>query len=138
MNDGPVCRAIHARVGTPDGFLLLAGSQPPTVLRAIIGGASILATSRFHAMVSAMVTGTPVVVAGWSHKYAEVMSAFGLAEFVIPFQMLSSSRVIDLVDCARIRSKEIRASMQRSLPLQVESARRNFQAIRDVLAIPRP
>jgi polysaccharide pyruvyl transferase WcaK-like protein len=134
MNDGPVCRDIYARAGSPKACVLLDQSEDPAVLRAIIGGASVLVTSRFHAMISALATETPVVVAGWSHKYVEVMDDFGLGEFVVSYKDLSWSGLLRLLDDARTRAGEIRAAMRRRLPGEVDSARRNFQAIRDVLA----
>jgi polysaccharide pyruvyl transferase WcaK-like protein len=39
-------------------------------------------------MISALATATPVVVLGWSHKYAEVMDSFGLHDWVLPYSVL--------------------------------------------------
>ena len=39
-----------------------------------------IVTSRFHAMISALVERTPLLVVGWSHKYGEVLAQFGLVD----------------------------------------------------------
>ncbi|HSL81552.1 MAG TPA: polysaccharide pyruvyl transferase family protein, partial [Thermoanaerobaculia bacterium] len=78
MNDLPLVRELHGRVAS-ERCRLIDRSLPPDVLRAVIERAGQLVTSRFHAMISALSVGTPVLVVGWSHKYEEVLRDFGLA-----------------------------------------------------------
>jgi colanic acid/amylovoran biosynthesis protein len=48
----------------------------PRVLKWVLGRASFVIGSRYHALVSALSQGTPCIGAGWSHKYAELFSDF--------------------------------------------------------------
>ncbi|MBD3292200.1 MAG: hypothetical protein GF393_04705, partial [Armatimonadia bacterium] len=81
MNDLPLCRDLHHRVDRT-ACHLAEGTLDPHQLRDLIAACDVLVTSRFHAMISALATATPVLVIGWSHKYREVMEQFDLAEHV--------------------------------------------------------
>jgi polysaccharide pyruvyl transferase WcaK-like protein len=50
----------------------------PLVLKGILGAATIVISSRYHALISAMSQGIPVVATGWSHKYATLLEDFGI------------------------------------------------------------
>lgn len=134
MNDRPVCREIFKRASRSDRLLLLDDSESPSVLRALIGGASLLVTCRFHAMISALTTETPVMVVGWSHKYAEVVAEFGLSEYVLSYEQLSDSGLVSMIDRLRSNSGEVKQAVHDGLPAAITSSLRNFEAIRHVLA----
>lgn len=52
----------------------------PLVLKGILGGAAVVLSSRYHALVSALSQAVPVVATGWSHKYEELLADFGCSE----------------------------------------------------------
>jgi polysaccharide pyruvyl transferase WcaK-like protein len=90
-NDLPVLDVFCQTLG-PDTLsqcTIIKEELSPGTLRALIAECSILIASRFHAIISAMATGTPTVVIGWSHKYAEVLEQFEVSDFVIPYGELS-------------------------------------------------
>ncbi|MBX0301727.1 polysaccharide pyruvyl transferase family protein [Cryobacterium sp. 1639] len=53
----------------------------PLVLKRVLGDATIAVASRFHAIVGALSQGTPVLAYGWSHKYGELLSDFGVPQW---------------------------------------------------------
>jgi colanic acid/amylovoran biosynthesis protein len=53
----------------------------PLDLKAVIGAADVVVSSRFHGLVSALSAGVPVMACGWSHKYHELLGDYGCAEF---------------------------------------------------------
>lgn len=55
----------------------------PRVLKEILGKASFVIGSRFHALVSALSQGIPCIGVGWSHKYPELFRDFDAAELLI-------------------------------------------------------
>jgi len=57
--------------------------RDPLVLKGILGAAAIVVSSRYHALVSAMSQGVPVVATGWSHKYATLLDDFGTPEQLV-------------------------------------------------------
>ena len=65
----------------PDPRVVIA--DDPLALKGILGAASIVVSSRYHALISAMSQGVPVVATGWSHKYATLLEAFGCPEQLV-------------------------------------------------------
>lgn len=55
----------------------------PRVLKGILGSADLVLGSRFHALVSALSQGIPCIGVGWSHKYQELFSDFGIPELLL-------------------------------------------------------
>jgi polysaccharide pyruvyl transferase WcaK-like protein len=67
-------------------------------LRRIFGRCDAVITSRFHAMVAALDLDVDVLVIGWSHKYQEVLEAFGKGESAVDaFELASSAEGIDRI-----------------------------------------
>lgn len=55
----------------------------PRVLKWILGRASIVVGSRFHALAGALSQGVPCIGAGWSHKYRELFKDFACEDLLI-------------------------------------------------------
>lgn len=72
--DAPFVERLGDALG-PDPRVVT--ERDPLVLKGILGAAAIVVSSRYHALVSAMSQGVPVVATGWSHKYATLLDDFG-------------------------------------------------------------
>jgi colanic acid/amylovoran biosynthesis protein len=131
MNDLPVCREIHQAVGDEAQVHLVDESLRPTELRALIARSDALITSRFHAMISGLATITPVLVVGWSHKYDEVLRAFGLAEHALTYDQLDVGSLevavgrlweerAAIADRIALHLPEVQASAERNIDVIVE------------------
>lgn len=57
-------------------------SPDPLVLKKALSDAQLVVGSRFHAIVSALSSYTPVVALGWSHKYEELLGDFGASSWL--------------------------------------------------------
>jgi polysaccharide pyruvyl transferase WcaK-like protein len=66
--------------------------------RSIIGRCEYLVGSRFHALVFALSQGVPCTALGWSHKYEELMSQFGVARDCVDHDALSETEVVGLFE----------------------------------------
>ncbi|MDJ1114461.1 polysaccharide pyruvyl transferase family protein [Microbacterium dauci] len=55
----------------------------PRELKFVLGNASAVITSRFHALVGALSQGVPALAWGWSHKYVELLKDFDVPEWII-------------------------------------------------------
>jgi colanic acid/amylovoran biosynthesis protein len=104
-NDLPVIAEVASRLAAhpaSDRLLAVRGDVNAAGLRRLVEACSCVAVSRFHAMVGALALGKPVVVLGWSHKYAEVMEQFGLGEWAFDHSehdpQAFLARVRELVD----------------------------------------
>ncbi len=88
-NDLPVCRAIYAKVASPDRVLFPDKELTSQELRYLIGKCDLFVASRFHAMVSSLAMGVPTFVIGWSHKYREVLDMFDLASWALAHEAVT-------------------------------------------------
>jgi polysaccharide pyruvyl transferase WcaK-like protein len=133
MNDIPLVRDIHGRVGS-SRCVLIDDDLSPGTLRALIEGSSLLVTSRFHALISSLCVGTPPLVVGWSHKYEEVMNEIGLREWMIPHESLKPdllrSRFLSLWDVR----EDVRSAIRARVSRLVDDAHESFRVVRDVVA----
>ncbi len=134
MNDLPLCAEIHAALDDA-GTHLIDANLRPAELRALIGASDTLITSRFHAMISALATETPVLVVGWSHKYEEVLSEFDLTELTVPYDRLDAATLIRRFDDVWSQRSIITERITDGLPRVRTSAEVNLDAIRRELDV---
>lgn len=129
MDDRPVCRAVHALVASKDRCRLVDEPLDHLELRSLIAGCDLLVTSRFHAMISALATTTPVLVVGWSHKYREVLDEVGLDGCEVDWRAADAALVLarasDLLD----RADEVKATIEAALPAIRERSMRNYEVV---------
>lgn len=135
MNDLPLCREIHRRLRCRDAVVFFDEDLLPTELRAVIAAGALLVTSRFHAMISALTEHTPLLVIGWSHKYAEVLAPFGLTDQALAYPDLTTgaavlARAQELLD----RRDELAGAIAAQLPGPVAAARANFAVLAQAAA----
>lgn len=130
MNDLPLCRAIHQRLQHREQVLFFDEDLLPTQLRAIIGEADLVVTSRFHAMIAALAEQTPPLVIGWSHKYAEVLDPFELGEVAMTYdQLTTGSAILDRAREVMDHTDDVRARIAKALPQAISQAEVNFDAL---------
>jgi len=79
-HDRQVVDAVHAKLTIP---LRIIDESCPVALKGILGQAELVIGSRFHALVGALLSNVPCLVAGWSHKYHCLMSEYGCEDFLI-------------------------------------------------------
>ena len=78
-NDLMTLGEILRRLPSRDALHVVDEPYDCKELRVVVGLADYYVASRFHAMISALCTKTPVFVMGWGlHKYLEVLGQFGL------------------------------------------------------------
>lgn len=135
MNDLPLCRSIFERVSRKDSVVFFDEDLLPTELRAIIGEAALLLTSRFHAMIAALAEQTPLLVIGWSHKYAEILEPFGLSDVALTYDDLTTgAAILDRSAELLERAPEIREAIAAGLPSAIRDAEINFEVLEAALS----
>lgn len=135
MNDLPLCRRIFQRLQETERVIFFDEDLLPTELRAVIGEGRLVVTSRFHAMVSALTECRPVLVVGWSHKYAEVLEPFGLDDAVLPYTELRTSEALLSRAQEVLRSDDLPRAIHDRLPATVASAKTNLDALAEAVRI---
>jgi polysaccharide pyruvyl transferase WcaK-like protein len=59
-------------------------NRSPQELRAIVGRATLMVGSRYHALLDALIQGVPCIGAGWSHRFPELFRDFDSADLALP------------------------------------------------------
>ena len=80
-------------------------------------------------MISALATATPVVVLGWSHKYAEVLDEFGLTGLALDHTYRPAEELAQAILDALARSDDIARTIEERLGAVTASARHNIDVI---------
>jgi polysaccharide pyruvyl transferase WcaK-like protein len=115
-------------------------SRDPRVLKWILGRASVVIASRFHALVSAMSQGVPCIGAGWSHKYAQLFESFGCSNLLVdsldrmeclhqPLELLSdpvqretvSKQLVKHAADLKVQSEQMWKLVEQTIRQQIES-----------------
>lgn len=91
VRDIEFSQAVALKAGTERISL-----EDPRELKAQLGTAGVVLSSRFHALVSALSQGVPALALGWSHKYEELLSDFGARQGNLAVD-LSADAVINSV-----------------------------------------
>ena len=110
---------LQARVSWADFDLTFEG------IRRLLAATDVLIASRFHAMVAGLSLGVPVLVIGWSHKYAEVLMDFGCEEYALD-NATAAERAGEMLARLIGNRGELRERIARALPAVTESARAQF------------
>ena len=129
MDDRPVARAVHAAVTRRERVRLIDDPLGPVELRGLIAGFVLLVTSRFHAMISALATTTPVLVVGWSHKYAEVLSEMELEGCAADWRDADPDHLLQRATDVLDHATDMRAAIAAALPAVIARSTHNYEVI---------
>lgn len=88
--DGELARGLQQAVGVP---VPIVYEPDPVFLKGIIGSCYALVGSRYHALVSALTQGVPVLAMAWSHKYQLLFD-----EFNCPASIVETTRWREEID----------------------------------------
>jgi colanic acid/amylovoran biosynthesis protein len=95
----------------------------PQVMKGVLADASLVIGSRFHALVGALSSGTPVIAFGWSHKYKELLSDFDCPEALLAVEPASVAIVGErIADISANKDAHSINLMERSTDLQSQVA----------------
>jgi polysaccharide pyruvyl transferase WcaK-like protein len=134
MNDGPVCEEIIARLHDDSQVIGVNEDLYSAELRRLVADSLVLVTSRFHAMISGLVTATPTIVLGWSHKYREVLELFDATQYGLDVTALSdTAQVVDMVKGVLDLHEVLERQMKAALPEVISQSEENFRVIASVL-----
>lgn len=131
LNDLPLCEEVWARVAQSDRCRVAPADATPRQLRALIGRSELLVTSRFHAMISGLAMGVPVLVIGWSHKYREVLADFGVEELALDFRHVDRDGVGSTARDVHGRRSALAGVIANGLPPVLASAERSLVLLRE-------
>ncbi|OOE62358.1 polysaccharide pyruvyl transferase family protein [Salinivibrio kushneri] len=79
LDDKPLTESINNNLEEP---LKTYYYEDPKEIKGVISTASIVISSRFHGLVSALTQGIPVIATGWSHKYQMLLDDYNVGDFL--------------------------------------------------------
>ena len=135
-NDLPLLADVRDRL--PDDVrsdvTVVDASVNASDVHRVIAACDVVITSRFHAMVGALVCAKPVLVLGWSHKYREVMALFDLEEHVFDDSIADLAALVHMVDDLIEHAAELSAQIARRLPAVQALASHQVDYVDDLLS----
>lgn len=131
-NDLFLCREIFNQVHEKDSCLFIDDELASQELRAVIGKCDFFIASRFHAMISSLAMEVPTLVAGWSHKYKEVLEMFELEKWSFGRETLTDAHLHEQFGKLVKNEKEIRRLLGKHLPEVKQKARLQVEAISEI------
>lgn len=82
LDDRYLCSLLAASVNRPDRCFFTQEALSAEATKALIGHFQFLVASRYHSLVFALSQGVPCMAIGWSRKYWELFSLFGMGDEV--------------------------------------------------------
>jgi colanic acid/amylovoran biosynthesis protein len=133
-NDAPVCRIIYERLSdmARSRTELVVGDFTPDEMWILIARCDVFLACRFHAMISALSSAVPVAVLGWSHKYRETQSQFGI-DFCIDYKKATVSSICGTLDYLLDNQKKIKEQLRDKLHRVMDSSARNFDTLAEMV-----
>jgi len=113
LHDAAEDRALLSGLTGATKAVAVFTSDDPLVLKGVLGLASLVIGSRFHALVGALSQGVPCIGAGWSHKYRWLFEDFGCPDHLLD-DLTDRNRADELIarSCDVERRRELTARIR--------------------------
>lgn len=82
LHEGPKDLEVFHSMSSLDSIRIEA-SLTGWETKKFIAASRAVVSGRYHAVVAALSTGTPVIAHSWSHKYEEALAGFGVADWIM-------------------------------------------------------
>ncbi|HMS23220.1 MAG TPA: polysaccharide pyruvyl transferase family protein [Candidatus Saccharibacteria bacterium] len=128
-NDLPLCKKIFELVDDKNKTVFFNQEISAQAQRYIISTVSACLVSRFHAMIASLSVGVPVGVIGWSHKYKEILSQFGLEKYAIDLKNLNEKSLGKIYEMTKKDNEKIKSSIKNNIESVKNESLKNTNAI---------
>jgi colanic acid/amylovoran biosynthesis protein len=135
-NDAQFLGMLLARAAAgADRTLLLSGDVPATQIKWLISQCRFFIGARTHATIAAISTGVPTIAVGYSMKSRGIWrDVFGDERLVLPVGDLSRQTLLDAWDQLVAEESALRSLLAQRRDSLLAGARRNVEALADLLA----
>ncbi len=113
---------------------ILCGEYSPRQLSSIYGNMDLHIGTRMHSNILAMLNGTPIIAIQYEFKTGELMTFFGLNEFVLDINNINPESIIDLVEKTIINKTFIQQQIINKLPELRLQADNNAKLVKLILS----
>jgi len=125
--DGALALRLNSFIDEP---LELIEATDPLVAKGIIAACDLLIGSRFHALVSALSQGVPVIGTGWSHKYRQLFNDYDYLEGLTRVDLDEAQTMAIL---APVLTAEYRAALSTRLFISASRLKKNVACMWDLV-----
>ena len=118
------------------GSVEIVTDPDPLVLKRYLGESAFVVGSRYHALVSALSQGVPVLAAGWSHKYETLLSEYHLSDSLMSVDA-SGDEVKRRLDSVRAiaNSPDALERLRAAAAVEKERSRAMWDSVRSVTGL---
>lgn len=133
QDDRFLCGIIHSLINRNEYCFTIREYYPSEIIKSVLSHLDLLIASRFHSLVFALSSGIPVMAIGWSHKYLELLSLFGLNDYVCNHDQLDQASVINMLDRAWVTRKDNKKRISDVLPAIQRDVDSMFDLVAEVI-----
>lgn len=102
-------------------------------LKGIIGLATVVVASRYHALIAALSQAVPACAIAWSHKYRELFAHFQLQDMVLEAELCSPAAIQKRLARAIIHHDDIALQLTHGLPSCRDQVETMFDQVAETL-----
>jgi len=126
-NDIVVAKQVNQSLETP--VQIVGEGLSAKEIKSRISTCKMVVTSRFHGMIAALSTQTPVLVIGWSHKYREVLQEFGFVDHAIDYKQMDVDQLVQKTLQIYGHSVDDNQQIQKCLPTIKQDVEKQFEIV---------
>jgi coenzyme F420 hydrogenase subunit beta len=109
--DLALTRAVLQNLEDRQGISVVEEDLSADVLKSIIACSDFHIGERYHSLVAALSTATPAIAIGWNPKYQDLMSLYGMQEFLFDPENLSAAGIIAALETIMDSRESIRGRL---------------------------
>lgn len=133
-NDHHFLSQIRAEIGKPDRLVLADASLRAREMKYLISRCRFFIGSRTHSTIAALSSGVPTISLSYSMKSRGInRDVLGHEDFVLPVNDLSLENLQKMLQKLTDREAEVRATLEKRMPVIKENARKNADYLAQVL-----
>lgn len=132
-DDRFLCELVANATSASGSVSAALGDYSAEELKAMIGEAELLISSRFHSIVAALSLRRPVVSIAWSHKYHELLSSVGLGDYVVAHEELDKESLCNICEQAWRERHHLQELLEENVPKHEASARQVLQEVVELI-----
>ena len=133
-NDHSFLSQIMEKVGRSERLVLADASLRAREMKYLISRCRFFIGSRTHSTIAALSSGVPTISLSYSMKSRGInRDVLGHEDFVLPVSELSAKKLIGALENLISRESEVRATLEKRMPVVKESARKNADYLAQLL-----
>ena len=128
-----LCEEIYNRCRDKNYVRYYNCEMRPEEILEYMGKCRFVVTSRFHAMIFALMQRVPVLLVGWSHKYQEVLDYYNLGKYATDYSSLSTEPLLRVFQNVVNNEGLIRNAIESNYNKVLQSSYKNIIYVSEII-----